>query len=147
MCLFLPPLELCPKCNKQLVYLKSLQKLDEIEFDAICLDGHKITFAMSNKERTANKKIIRERIFSCAICGGPAFPDYKNSFIKKIDKTSFKIKCKAGCNDTYLREFQKELPKNCPKCGALLNEEELEKLRTEGIIKCSSCGLWAMFSY
>lgn len=145
--MFDPPLEICPKCNEKLVYIRSRQKKDEIDFDAICLNGHKITFTISNKIRTAHKELIRERIFSCAICGGPAFPDYKDSFKKELAKTSFKVKCKSGCNDNYLREYEKELPKECPKCGAPLTEEKLEKLRTQAILDCSKCGLWAMFSY
>ncbi|MFX1450614.1 MAG: hypothetical protein ACFFCM_07220 [Promethearchaeota archaeon] len=141
------PLEVCPKCNKQVVYLKSYQKKDTIDFEIICMDGHKTSFTITNKIRTAHKNFIREKIFSCAICGGPAFPDYENEFVKELDKTSFKVKCKAGCNDNYLREYQKELPKECPKCGAPLTEEKLEKLKTQAIIDCSKCGLWAMYCY
>jgi len=145
--MFAPPLEICTKCNKKLVYLRSKQKNDDIDFEAICLDGHKVNFTLSNKSRTAHKELIRDRIFSCAICGGPAFPDYKNSFKKELTKTSFKVKCNTGCNDNYLREYEKELPKDCPKCGAPLTEEKFEKLRTQAIIDCSKCGLWAMYSY
>jgi len=141
------PLEFCPKCNKKLVYIKSNQKKDEVDFEAICLNGHELSFTISNAIRTTYKELIKERIFSCTICGGPAFPDYKNNFKKEINKTSFKVKCKAGCEDNILREFKKELPKECPKCGAPLDEEKLKKLKSQAILDCSNCGLWAMYSF
>ena len=100
------PLEFCPKCDKPLIYLEVERKKDEVEVEAICLEGHKKSFDRPIVRKPIWLKFMVKRILSCVKCGNPVIPDRKT--VKK-GKDKFKVRCRAGCKDKYERKIEKEL--------------------------------------
>ena len=102
------PLEFCPKCEKQLIYLKVKRKGEKAEIESICLDGHKTTFTTPIERQPIWIQMMGKRIFSCAKCGNRVIPD-RNTLKREKYKEKVKVICKSGCNDKYEREIAKGL--------------------------------------